>query len=91
MRLGPIRPRLANGRRIKMSSDYIEAAKAAGYEGTDEVLTRVGMAVELAIVAWEWYESGDDKYDIVGLFKYRDDKPNEADTIGAYAEGAFNE
>lgn len=70
---------------------YIASARDAGYDGPDEVLTRVGMAIELGSVAWSWYESGNDKFDVAAIFKYRDETPNYESVIGAYAEGAFSE
>ena len=74
-----------------IDSDYIQMAIQAGYTGTDEKLTEIGMAIELAEVAWSWYESGNDRDNVAAIFQYSESEPNVEETIGAYAEGAANQ
>ena len=67
---------------------YQELAAEMGFAGTDEKLIEIGMAIELGAIAWDWYAAGNDKYDVAAIFQFRDEDPNEEDTIAAYAEGA---
>ena len=70
---------------------YKDEARNAGYEGSDEKLEAIGMAIERGDCAWSWFEGGNDKFDVAAIFQYRDEEPNYEDTIGAYAEGMANE
>ena len=71
--------------------NWTDLALEYGYKGTDEEMTRIGMAIEDGELAWHWYETGNDKFDVAAIFEYRDEAPNRYDTVMAYAEGAANE
>ena len=74
-------------REVEMGT-YLDYALYLGFEGDRSHMEHIGMAMENAGNAWDWFQNGDDKHNVAAIFEFRNEKPNEKDVYAAYIEGA---